>query len=98
MNRPMISIAMFVAPACSELPKIDTIAPTNMVRRRPSMSAKTMLKIVPAIAPPWKADTMPPTVVSDGSLKYSLKVSRAIVDVIMPESYPNKTVGRNQKL
>jgi hypothetical protein len=50
-----------------------------------------MLKIVPAIAPPWKADTMPPVMVSDGSLKYSLKVGRAIVDVMIPESYPNRT-------
>jgi hypothetical protein len=51
-----------------------------------------MLKIVPAIAPPWKADTMLPVMVSDGSLKYSLKVGRAIVDVMIPESYPNRTM------
>jgi len=63
-----------------------------IVQRRPNISAKIMLKIVPAIAPPWKADTMPPVIVSDGSLKYSLKVGRAMVDVMIPESYPNKTM------
>jgi hypothetical protein len=77
---------MLVAPAWRELPNIDIIAPTKMVQRRPNMSANNILKTVPAIAPPWKADTMPPVVVSDGSSKYSLKVGKAIVEVMIPES------------
>jgi hypothetical protein len=91
MNRPIINMAMLVAPAWRELPRTDTKEPTMMVQRRPNMSANNMLKTVPAIAPPWKADTIPPMMVSDGSLKYSLKVGSAIVDVMMPESYPKRT-------
>jgi hypothetical protein len=66
MKRPMMIISMLTAPACRAHPRTETTAPARMVFLRPAQSAPIMLTIVPRMAPPWKAETIPPVTVSLG--------------------------------
>lgn len=52
IKRPMINMAMFTAPACNAHPKHEITDAMNIVLRRPKEFAKSMLMMVPRIAPP----------------------------------------------
>ena len=86
MKRPIISIAIFTEPACNAQPRQEITEPVRIVRFRPNQSAQTMFTIVPRIAPPWNAETIPLVTVSLGLVKYSWNVGSEIVEVIIPLS------------
>lgn len=88
MNRPTTSIVISAAPACRALPKMEIAEPKAIVRLRPILLANNILKIVPRTAPPWNAETMAPTILSLGLLKYVSNSGTAMVEVMIPESKP----------
>lgn len=61
-----------------------------MDRFLPNLSPVKKFIIVPRMAPPWNELTTPPATLSLGLLKYLMNLGWAIVDVMIPESYPKR--------
>lgn len=86
IKRPTMSITRLIAPACNAHPKHDITAPAKTDHFRPRRSPVKMLMIVPRMAPPWNAETIPPVTLSLGSEKYLMNSRWPIVDVMIPLS------------
>lgn len=86
IKRPTMSITILTAPACNAHPKQEIQAPVKTDHLRPSRSPVKMLMIVPRMAPPWKAETIPPVTVSLGLEKYFMNWVWPIVEVMIPLS------------
>jgi hypothetical protein len=60
MNRPAIIIGIFLAPPWSAQPKIEMQEPMKTVLFRPNLSGSHATESAPGMAPPVKAETIPP--------------------------------------
>lgn len=86
MNLPAIIIGILTAPACKAQPRVEIMAPMKTVILRPYLSGSHATESAPGMAPPVKADTMPPVSEAVGIPMYAVKYGCTMVEEIIPLS------------